>query len=111
MRAMAMWDRLDCTSEHMGDLIQCGLIRSWITVGEWELPQGDEYLTPPLGYVVSFAHFHECGFTMPPHPFLLELLYYCKIQLHHLNPNRIQHMAIFVALCEGYLGIAPHFEL
>jgi hypothetical protein len=28
-----------------------------------------------------------------------------------LNPNRIQHITAFVALCEGFLGIDPHFEL
>jgi hypothetical protein len=28
-----------------------------------------------------------------------------------LNPNRIQHITAFVMLCEGYLGIKPHFEL
>jgi hypothetical protein len=33
------------------------------------------------------------------------------IELQHLNPNRVQHMAAFIALCEGYLGIEPHFEL
>jgi len=28
-----------------------------------------------------------------------------------LNPNRIQHIVAFIAMCEGYLGIEPHFEL
>jgi hypothetical protein len=28
-----------------------------------------------------------------------------------LNPNGIQHITAFVTLCEGYLGIEPHFEL
>lgn len=31
--------------------------------------------------------------------------------MQHLNPNGIQHLAAFVALCEGYLGIGPHFDL
>jgi hypothetical protein len=31
--------------------------------------------------------------------------------LQHLNPNGIQHIAAFIALCEGYLGIEPHFKL
>ena len=39
------------------------------------------------------------------------LLHYYKIELQHLNPNGIQHMAVLVALCEGFLGISPHFEL
>ena len=28
-----------------------------------------------------------------------------------MNPNGIHHISAFVALCEGYLGIEPHFEL
>ena len=33
------------------------------------------------------------------------------MELKHLNPNGIQHIAAFVALCEGFLGISPHFDL
>ena len=45
------------------------------------------------------------------HRFLRGLLHYYKIELQHLNPNGIQHMATFIALCEGFLGINPHFNL
>jgi hypothetical protein len=31
--------------------------------------------------------------------------------LHNLTPNSISQAAIFVAVCEGYLGIAPHWDL
>ena len=33
------------------------------------------------------------------------------IQLHHLTPNSILHITIFVQLCEAFLGILPHFDL
>ena len=33
------------------------------------------------------------------------------IQIHHLTPESIQHLAVFVHLCEAFLGIEPHFEL
>ena len=65
----------------------------------------------PDDYLVSFTHFHEHGFMTPTHIFLRGLLHYYKIELQHLNPNRIQHMAAFIALCEGFLGISPHFDL
>ena len=69
-------------------------------------------MSSPLdGYVVSFAHFHKCGFATPTHRFLRGLLHYYKIEVQYLNPNGIQHMAVFVALCEGFLGISPHFNL
>ena len=28
-----------------------------------------------------------------------------------MNPNKIYHIAAFIVMCEGYLGIEPHFEL
>ena len=31
--------------------------------------------------------------------------------MQHLTPNGIQHIAAFIALCEGFLGISPHFDL
>ena len=66
---------------------------------------------PLVSYVVLFAYFHERGFVTPTHRFLQGLLHYYKIELQHLNPNGIQHMVMFVALCEGFLGISPHFDL
>ena len=78
---------------------------------EWLLPSEEDLSSPPNGYVVSFAHFHERGFTTPAHKFLQGLLHYYKIEMQHFNPNGIQHMTAFVALCEGFLGISPHFNL
>ena len=66
---------------------------------------------PPEGYVVSFAIFHERGFVVPTHRFLRGLLDYYEVELQHLTPNGVQHMAVFVALCEGFLGIDPYFDL
>ena len=39
------------------------------------------------------------------------MLHFYKIELQYLNPNRILHMAAFVTLCEGLLGISPRFDL
>ena len=36
---------------------------------------------------------------------------YYQVELQHLTPNGIQHIAAFIALCEGFLGIDPHFDL
>jgi hypothetical protein len=33
------------------------------------------------------------------------------VELHNFNPNSIAQAAIFVVVYEGYLGIAPHWEL
>ena len=80
-------------------------------IEEWWLPDDEDTLSPPDGYVISFAHFHERGFATPTHKFLQGLLHYYKVELQHLNPNGIQHIATFVTLCEGFLGISPHFDL
>ena len=40
-----------------------------------------------------------------------KLLSYYGISLVHLNPNSILHLAIFINLCEAYLGIESHFNL
>jgi hypothetical protein len=39
------------------------------------------------------------------------LLHYYKVELHHLAPNSISQAAIFVAVCEGYLGMEPQWNL
>jgi hypothetical protein len=77
----------------------------WILLGDEETP------LPPDGYIISCVHFHERGLMTPTHQFLQGLLHYYKIELQHLNPNGIQHMAAFILLCEGFLGIEPHFDL
>jgi hypothetical protein len=66
---------------------------------------------PPEGYVVSFVAFHERGLGMPSSQFMRVLLHYYKVELHHLAPNSISQAAIFAAVCEGYLGMEPHWNL
>jgi hypothetical protein len=43
--------------------------------------------------------------------FLHRLLHHYGIKLQNLNPNSILQIVVFVALCEGYLGIKPNFAL
>jgi hypothetical protein len=60
--------------------------------------------------VVSFIAFHERGLGMPPSRFMRVLLHHYKVELHHLAPNSISQAAIFAAVCEGYLGMEPHWN-
>jgi hypothetical protein len=39
------------------------------------------------------------------------ILHVYGVELHNLSPNSISQAAIFAAVCEGYLGIAPHWDL
>ena len=80
-------------------------------MAEWLVPSREDAPASPDGYIVSFAPFHEHEIMVPPHLFLQGLLHHYKIELQHLNPNGIQHIVTFIVMCEGYLGIEPHFEL
>jgi hypothetical protein len=62
------------------------------------------FSVPAEGYVVSFTAFYEREFGMPPHRFLRSLLWYYGLELHHLTPSRVLHIATFVTLCKAYLG-------
>jgi len=33
------------------------------------------------------------------------------VELHNFNPNSIMQVAVFAMVCEGYLGIPPHWNL
>ena len=108
---MDPWCYSNITFLRMEGLVHHGLLCAWTLAEEWLLPGNEDLPSPFYGYVVSCAHFHERGLTNPAHKFLRRLLHFYKIELQHLNPNRIQHMAMFIALCEGFLGIIPHFDL
>jgi len=58
-----------------------------------------------------FKAFVERGLGIPVCDFLWALLFFRGIQLHHLTLDSILHIAIFVHLCEAFLGIYPHFDL
>jgi hypothetical protein len=64
-----------------------------------------------MGYVVSFMAFYERSFSVPAGRFICGLLFAYGLQLQHLNPNNIQQMAAFKAMCEGYLDIGAHWNL
>jgi hypothetical protein len=55
--------------------------------------------------VVSFVAFPKCGFSVPAGRFIQGVLFAYRLQLQHLNPNSIQQMAAFEAMCEGFLDI------
>ena len=108
---MDLWYRSDVTHARMEGLIKHGLLCGRTDAVEWLVPSHEDTPAPPDGYVVSFVPFHEHGLVVPPHPFIQGLLHHYQIELQHLNPNGIQHIAAFIAMCEGYLGIEPHCEL
>jgi hypothetical protein len=39
------------------------------------------------------------------------LPHYYGVEVHNFNPNSIAQAVIFAAVCEGFLGIDPHWDL
>ncbi len=78
---------------------------STVTADDLEALVGDG------GYVVSFIPFHERGFGVPASHFMRALLHHYGVELQNFNPNSIAQAAIFMAVCEGFLGIDPHWDL
>jgi hypothetical protein len=107
------WPFSTVTADDLEDLVAEGLLRplSDERQPEWIPPASGAAPSPPPGYVVSFVSFHERGFGVPASRFMRAILYNYEVELHNLSTNSISQAAIFVAVCEGYLGIAPHWDL
>jgi hypothetical protein len=75
------------------------------------VPEDHAYPALAWGYVMACSTFYERGFGVPSHQFLRYLLWSYGLELHHLTPSGILHMATFVTMCEAYIGIVPYFNL
>jgi hypothetical protein len=108
------WVRSSVMERKLEELVHDGLLRSRASRSqpEWRVPPSDhQEPAPPERYVVSFVAFHERGLGMPPSRFMRALLHHYKVELHHLAPNSISQATIFAAVCDGYLGMEPHWNL
>jgi hypothetical protein len=63
------------------------------------------------GDFVFFAAYALVGLVPPLSSFFLTLLEDYGLQLQHLSPNSIALVAIFVHLCEMYVGVRPSVRL
>ena len=66
---------------------------------------GEDFPCPWVGKVVSFLAFHERGLGYPAHWFLRGLLNELGLELQHLNPTGVLHIASFITVCEAFLGM------
>jgi hypothetical protein len=107
------WPFSTVTVDDLEALVAEGLLRplSGDPQPEWMAPPSGAAPSPPPGYVVSFVSFHERGFGVPASRFMRAILHVYGVELHNLSPNSISQAAIFAAVCEGYLGIDPHWDL
>jgi hypothetical protein len=54
---------------------------------------------------VLFVSYLSCGLALPISPFFLLLLEEFELQLQHLTPHSILQVAIFIHLCEMFVGV------
>ena len=104
------WRTSKCSDSHLLGLVEEKILQPHEVVhwrkASWEDCPREEGLE-----TVVFNDFILRGFGVPTSDFFRGLLFYWGIQVHHLNPNSILHLSIFVHLCEAFLGIEPHFDL
>jgi hypothetical protein len=108
------WRPSSMTERRLLELEREGLLRHRTSLSspEWIAPQADHREPrPPKGYVVSFAKFHRHGLGAPPSRFMRALCVHYGVELQHFSPNAITVAAVFATVCEGYLGMMPHWEL
>ena len=60
---------------------------------------------------MSLMRLREWGFSVPVGRFMRALCEYYGVELHNFGPNSISQAAVFVTVCEGYLGIEAHWDL
>ncbi|KAE8786310.1 hypothetical protein D1007_39918 [Hordeum vulgare] len=75
------------------------------------LPSSETAPAPAAGEVVVFVEHFYRGFGLPASSFFAEWLQFFGLQPHHLAPNAILQLAVFVVLCEGFVGIEPCVDL
>jgi hypothetical protein len=59
------------------------------------------------GEFILFTSYISCGLALSISPFFLLLLEEFGLQLQHLMPHSVLQAAIFVHLCEMFVGMAP----
>ncbi|KAK1618578.1 hypothetical protein QYE76_024095 [Lolium multiflorum] len=104
----AEWERSKISAQDINLLKKLGISKQPKAL---LFPSEESYPTPPMEYRVSFVDHLIRGLSAPIHNFLRGLLFVYGLQLHHLTPNSILHISIFITLCESFLGVQPNWAL
>ena len=103
------WERSLMTDREKNKMQKMGFLPR--AEGDVVLPGAFARPNPPPGFTVIFLAYLLRGLSLPAHEFLRCLLFTYGIQLWQLTPNALLHLAIFITVCESFLGIEPHFGL
>lgn len=66
---------------------------------------------PRDGERVIFISHLVRGLGFPLNPFTQGLLFYYRLDFHHLAPSSILHIVAFIIFCKAFLHVEPHFGL
>jgi hypothetical protein len=109
--AAKCWGKSKVTREALIAYVSAGFIPEY-RPERWRVPAKNK--TEPLprpGEFVIFLSFLDSGFALPSSEFLQQLLAFYNIKISDLGPHSIQQIALFVEMCECYLGCPPYFML
>ena len=104
------WKKSKLSEVAISSLVSRHLLQSRALI-KWQSAEGHRRPSEKTLEIILFKAFVERGLAIPACDFLRGLLFFWGVQLHHLTPDSILHIAIFVQLCEAFLGIHPHFDL
>jgi hypothetical protein len=104
------WTHSKCSLNDLNRLVSEGLLQDKSLVN-WRASFRDPFPMENVDEIVTFYHFSERGLSLPSCSFFHGLFYYYRLELHHLNPNSICHISIFIHFCEAFLKIEPHWDL
>src|SRR3954468_24591799 len=102
------WERSKFTARNKKKLQNASLIAD---AEDIVLPGAPARPNPPPGFTIMFVAYMLRGLSLLAHDFLRGLLFTYGIQLWQLGPNSILYLALFITVCESFLGIEPHFGL
>ena len=104
------WKSSKCTDSHLLNLVGKHLLQPRSVI-HWRGSVGESFPHEEGNKSIVFLPYVLRGLGFPISDFFRGLLHHWGVQVHHLTPNSILHISIFVHLCEAFLGIEPHFDL
>ncbi|RLM69211.1 putative gypsy-type retrotransposon [Panicum miliaceum] len=104
------WSSSIMTDTDIEALVVKGLLPEK-AISDWQSFFGEAFPLEDRTETVVFRSFYEKGFGLPSGAFFRGRLHYYGLEATHLKPNSITQIASFIHLCEGFLGITPHFNL
>jgi hypothetical protein len=100
------WTYSKCSLTDLNRLVSEGLLQEKNLVN-WRPSFREPFPMENVDEIVTFYHFAEQGLALPSCSFFRGLLYYYGLELHHLNPNSICHISIFIHFCEAFSESNP----